>query len=418
MKHIVYQVLTRLWGKFGDWGEPAFQWLKALGVDYIWFAGIPRHASEEDFVKGHPGSPYAVSDWYDTNPYLADDPSHRMDEFKSLVKRCHAAGFKVITDFIPNHVAKNYKGDIPTYNFCDGDWTDTLKVDYSNAATVPAMMEVLRFWADAGVDGFRCDMVELVPVQALQDIISAIKGEYPELIFIGEVYNRNNYRTFLDNAGFNLLYDKSGMYDIVRGLTAGERSTREITWNWQFLGDSQDRMLNFLENHDEQRCASRFFAGSVERSIPAMAVSLLFNTAWYMIYFGEELGEDASESIDGRTSIFNWSRVKTIDCLKKNFSISPHPSIKSLLDLAKLPVFKNGEVYDLCWCNLESTGFNADKHFAFLRYDAQECRLVFCNFSDAPAMAEITIPEEMRQRCGCSSVLVDCKPWDATWYSI
>ena len=118
MKSVIYQVLPRLWGDgtFASWDERAFAYLHSLDVDFIWYTGIPRHASEEGFVKGDPGSPYAICDWYDVNPYLAVNPRSRIREFRDLVARTHANGFKCIVDFIPNHVACNYKGALALYD--------------------------------------------------------------------------------------------------------------------------------------------------------------------------------------------------------------------------------------------------------------------------------------------------------------
>ena len=122
MKKIIYQILPRLWGNgtMSCCDKATLDYLRSLGVDYVWYTGIPRHATGKDFVKGDPGCPYAVSDWLDVNPYLADDPAERMVEFSSLVERTHAAGLKVLIDYIPNHVARDYSGRIVHYDWCDG----------------------------------------------------------------------------------------------------------------------------------------------------------------------------------------------------------------------------------------------------------------------------------------------------------
>ena len=407
-KLIIYQVLTRLWrnGRFSAWDASAFNYVKSLGARYIWYTGIPRHASGKPFVKGDPGSPYAISDWYDVNPYLADKPSRRMAEFESLVKRTHAAGLKCIVDFIPNHVACDYSGDLPLYGWHDGDWSDTIKVDWTNPATPLEMTEILRFWASRGVDGFRCDMVELVPAEALGSVIAAVRSEFPGLLFVAEVYRHDNYDRYLD-AGFDLLYDKSGTYDILRGILAGERSARELTWNWQWLGGSQPRMLNFLENHDEQRLASPWFAGNPDKAWAAVAHSLLFNTASFMLYAGQEVGEDAAEGHEGRTSIFEWSRPAGLEAIDKYISSGRGldrgrrhvlSRYRELLALSARPAFASGGVWDLCYC--QPAPFDPDRHFAFVRWSAGSAYAVFCNFSCEEVSMTLRLPSELISASG------------------
>lgn len=405
-KHIIYQLLPRLWGegRFSSCDGQLMQYLHTLGVDYLWLTGIPRHSTGEPFVKGNPGSPYAVCDWYDVNPYLADDTDRRMEEFDRLLGRIHDAGLRCIVDFIPNHVGRNYSGDLAVHDYCDGDWTDTLKVDWSDPRTETEFLKVLRFWASRGVDGFRCDMVELVPSDALGRVVKAIKLEFPALVFVAEVYGRGNYRRYLEEAGMDLLYDKSGSYDILRGILAGNRSARELTWNWQSLGDIQPRMLNFLENHDEQRIASRWFAGSADAVWGALAFDMLFNDASFMLYAGQEVGEDASEGHEGRTSIFNWCRPEGLSALggyvQEGMVLTQARKdlltrYRELLALARQPVFMTGRCWDLCYCNLQAPGFDPDRHFAFVRFDDDCAWLVLCNMSAARASVVLNIPEDL-----------------------
>lgn len=424
MKHIVYQVLPRLWGngRFSAWNAASFRYLSSLGVDCIWFTGVPRHASGKPFVKGNPGCPYSISDWKDVNPYLADDPDNRMDEFEALVERCHKAGFKVLVDYIPNHVACDYEGDIRHFDYCDGDWTDTLKNDWSDPRTFEAMLDILSFWVSKGVDGFRCDMVELVPADALRGLIAALKSENPDLLFVAEVYGKENYPLYSETVGFDLLYDKSGMYDSLRAICCDGHTARSLTWNWQWLGPLQPRMINFLENHDEQRAASPEFLGSASRGYAALAASLLFNTASFLLYFGQEVGENAAEGCQGRTSIFNWCRPASIGRLVDSIESGKRlpkaeaevlRRYRELLGYAGIDAFSRGNVWDLCYCNYGSRGFDADRHFAFLRYDEGSAWLVVCNFSDIPAEMDIVIPAEVQPACACTGRAVCVDPWDA-----
>ena len=419
--------MPRLWGKgrFSDWGEAEFTYLRSLGVDYVWYTGVPRHATGKPFVKGDPGSPYAISDWYDVNPYLADDPSRRLEEFDALVARTHEAGLRVLIDYIPNHVAPDYQGAIRHFDWCDGDWTDTRKNDWSAPETRAEMLSILRYWAARGVDGFRCDMVELVPAEALRELIAAVKADFPALLFVAEVYQKDNYRRYLDEVGFDLLYDKSGLYDTLRAICCSGATARGITWNWQWLGNLQPRVLNFLENHDEQRLASPEFLGSATRGLAPLACSLLFNTAPYMLYFGQEVGENGIEGAAGRTSIFNWSDPPELRDLHASLhggkrlarqEASLLRRYRELLRFAKRPAFASGGTWDLTYCNESAPGYNPDRHFAFVRYNAREAWLVACNFSDAGASLQLTLPPQLRTLCPRlpDSVPATVPPWDAS----
>ncbi len=410
---IIYQLLPRLLGKgkFSELDGVFFDYLKSLSVTHLWLTGIPRHASGESFVKGDPGCPYSVCDYYDTNPYLADEPENRLEEFRAAVARAHEKGLRLIIDFVPNHVAVNYsdsRGGIPVLDRCDYDWTDTRKIDYSAEETWRKMLDIILFWASMGVDGFRCDMVELVGVDVFRRLFRSAREQYKELIFIGEAYDKNNYRSYIEEAGFDYLYDKSGMYDILRGLSADEGTARALTWNWQALGDLQSRMLNFLENHDEQRLASSAFAGSAASGMASLAVSALFSGTPFMLYFGQEAGEAARESGNGRTSIFDWAKPATIGRLSEGLYAvrrgeKSDPSrlllpaeretlarYRAVLSLAS--TVADATNYDLCYCSEGLSGFDADRHFAFLRSSAQGTWLVVCNFSRSDAEIPVYIP--------------------------
>ena len=454
MKNIIYQVLPRLWGngKFSSIDTGSFQYWKGLGVHYVWFNGLIRHASAssgEKVVKGEAGSPYAITDYYDVNPYMADVPERRMEEFEDLVRRTHEAGLKCIVDFVPNHVAREYKGTLgagddktvhwaPENDFfyypgnalqlpvnpkgyaempakASGncftaapgmnDWWETVKLNYCDfhTGTWDKMRDIVRFWAAKGVDGFRCDMVELVPPQFMQWLIKSIKAEFPEVIFIAEVYQKDKYRMYVEEVGFDYLYDKCGLYDVLRAVTCSGASAREISHNWQFLGDLQPHMLNFLENHDEQRVASDFFCGSAQAGYAALAVSALLNDAPFMLYFGQEMGErgmqqEGFSGLDGRTSIFDWCTVPAL----KNPDKAVLERYQEVLSLAGQPAFAEGRTFDLCYCQ-ESERFNPDRHFAWLRSDGQHTFLVVSNFGDT-ADITVRIPAEALDYLGIKAV--------------
>ena len=138
-KIVIYQIFTRLYGnknetrkqggtieengcgKLNDFTPAVLKRISQMGVSHIWYTGVIRHATMTDYtrygiprqhpavVKGRAGSPYAITDYYDVDPDLAVDVEKRMQEFEQLVERTHKAGMKVIIDFVPNHVARQYK---------------------------------------------------------------------------------------------------------------------------------------------------------------------------------------------------------------------------------------------------------------------------------------------------------------------
>lgn len=525
-KIIIYQVFTRLFGNdrtnckhngtkkgngcghFSDFTLKALQEIKNLGSTHIWYTGVIEHATQTNYeeagitpdhpaiVKGKAGSPYAIKDYYDIDPDLADKPKERMKEFENLVARTHKAGLKFIIDFVPNHVARQYKSDnkpldvkdlgeddnkqhafnqqnnfyyipdqlfypnfdlkqdapSPYYemparatgndNFSSSpnrnDWYETIKLNYGvdycggrqchfqpTPSTWLKMRDILLYWSSKGIDGFRCDMAEMVPVEFWGWVIPIVKEKYPDIIFIAEVYNPNEYRNYIYNGKFDYLYDKVGLYDTLRGVMCGYTSARQITACWQSVDDIKTHMLNFLENHDEQRIASDFFAKYPEKGKAGLIVSACMSTNPMMIYFGQELGErgmdeEGFSGLDGRTTIFDYWTVDTIRRWRNkgkfdnSLLTDKEKELKAyysqLLNLCnKETAIKNGEFYDLMYVNESSEHFNADKNYVFIRKSGKELILVIANFEDKDRNIGITLPKhlfdlfeikEQKQVCG------------------
>ena len=416
MKQIIYQALPRLWGKghFSDWTGKAFSYLKTLGVDYLWLTGVPRHESGTPFTKGCPGSPYAIIDWYDVNPYLADNENKRMHEFELLIKRAHLAGIKIMIDYIPNHVGRSYAGDLPCFDHCDGDWTDTRKVNWNDPSTVDKMVDILCFWANKGIDGFRCDMVELVSAEALGEVVRRTRSAFPGLVFVAETYIKENYRRYLSTSSIDILYDKSGSYDILRAISNGNCSATALTSNWQWQAEIQGAMLNFLENHDEQRLASRFWNHGRRYPWAELAFSVLFNEASFMLYYGQEWMDDAAETDNGRTSIYDFTSpsgvrraahfARTGKAIKLNDaadtdSLDCYRRYLELMQTAASPLMRQGSNWDLCYLQNDCK-WNRDNMFAFARYDGHGAAVVICNFSDSDTELSVRLPEELLKYTG------------------
>ena len=505
-KPVIYQMLPRLFanynascvpngsiirngcGKLNDIDRTVLKAISDLGATHIWYTGIIEHAHCSDYtsfgirrdnpivVKGQAGSPYAIKDYYDIDPDLAVSVPDRIAEFESLVRRTHREGMKVIIDFVPNHVARQYHSDaapstvkdfgedddntrffapdnnfyyIPRQKFvpaaditADGeeyvefpakasgndcftafpgkyDWYETVKlnygIDYGDLSThfdpIPdtwhKMLDILEYWTAKGIDGFRCDMAHMVPVEFWRWAIPRVKRHNPELIFIAEIYDVWLYRSYLD-AGFDYLYDKVNLYDTLRAIQTGNTSAAAITNCWQTVDGIAAKMLNFLENHDEQRFASSQYAGDASLAVPSLIVSSMLNTGAMMIYAGQELGEKAADAegysgLDGRTTIFDYWSVPTLrrwlnNGNPGNDNLTPQETAlrdtyRRILHLCNSEdAISSGAFFDLMYVNYETAGFNPHRQYAFLRRGKNATLLIAVNFDSTDARTVINIP--------------------------
>ena len=497
----IYQVFTRLFGNdkaacvpFGtkqengcgtlqDFTAKALEQIRALGCTHIWYTGIIEHASKTDYsafgipadnpdvVKGEAGSPYAIRDYYDVCPDLAVKVKDRMKEFEALVERTHRAGLKVIIDFVPNHVAREYESDAkpagvhdlgegdnpmmffdPKNNFyyitgqefapigvdlgsgkdayrefparatgndCytaspnRDDWYETVKLNYGidpwNGSThfspIPPtwtrMLDILLFWAGKGVDAFRCDMAHMVPVAFWHWAIGQVKAKYPEMVFIAEIYDVGLYHSYIYEGGFDYLYDKVTLYDTLRGILCNGWPASDLTRCWQTVEGIGDHMLNFLENHDEQRIASQQFCGEPWRALPALVVSATMSPCPFMVYAGQELGEPAADaegysSHDGRTTIFDYWSVPTLRRWHQGKPTADERKLRAMyrkiLHLCNSEkTLAQGAFFDLMYVNQDT--LDSNRQYAYLRHCDGEMTLVVANFGDEEVNTAIRIPQ-------------------------
>ncbi|MBQ8099048.1 MAG: alpha-amylase [Bacteroidaceae bacterium] len=514
---LIYQLLPRIFGndklptlphgdisqngcgKMNDITKTFLRKLKELGTTHVWYTGLLEHATTTDYsaygirkdhaavVKGKAGSPYAVKDYYDIDPDLASSPEKRLKEFGALVERTHAVGLRMVMDFVPNHVARQYCSDakpsgvkdfgaddnplqafspqnnfyyIPgeplrgqfnmtateqapyrefpakaTGNDCftpcptQHDWYETVKLNYGidyggghqeRFTPIPdtwhKMLHILLHWCAMGVDGFRCDMAEMVPCAFWNWAIAQVRDQFPDVIFIGEVYQPSRYREYLHHGRFDYLYDKVGLYDTLRAVMREERPASDLSECWKQVGDIQGHMLNFLENHDEQRIASDFFAGKMEKGRPALIVASCMNVNPFMLYFGQELGErgmnaEGYSGLDGRTSIFDYCALPLISEWRNGGKYTleklsaPNRELytyyKKVLRLSQTErTLTEGRFFDLMYVNPLSPIFDAQHLYAFIRQAGNEAIFVIANFSDQDQEAQLTIPGHALQFLG------------------
>ena len=539
-KEVVYQVFTRLFGntnttnkpwgtieengvgKFNDFTAKALKEIKDLGVTHIWFTGVPHHGvirdyttfgisnDDPDVVKGRAGSPYAVKDYYNVNPDLAENVKHRLEEFQDLIKRTHEAGLKVIIDIVPNHVARNYKSiskpegikdfgedddtsviyhvnnnfyynpnemfKVPVWKngysplgnekhpLEDGefpempakwtgngsrlsqpdmnDWYETVKINYGISPegkkdfdelpegfenenyekhfnfwkdkTVPnswiKFRDIALYWLEMGVDGFRYDMAEMVPVEFWSFMNSSVKMKNADAFLLAEVYNPALYRDYIKKGKMDYLYDKVQLYDTIKSVMQGKGKTDYIPPILDDLKDIEHHMLHFLENHDEQRLASPEFAGNAEKGKPAMVVSATSTTAPTMIYFGQEVGEDGSENTgfgsSTRTSIFDyvgvpahqrWVNNKQFDGGQlTNEEKNLRDFYKRLLNFTISSSALVGDYQDIHLYNREHTEGYSAKVLSFVRWSDDEKLIIVSNFDNKKSYGfELKIPKHV-----------------------
>lgn len=519
-KIMIYQLLPRLFGnqqqqnipygtieqngvgKFNDISDKALDGIKELGTNYVWYTGVISHATLTDYsaaglpannanvVKGRAGSPYAVRDYYDIDPDLAVNVNNRLAEFEALVARTHKKDMKVLIDFVPNHVARQYQskmkpagvkdfgeGDDTSKAFSAGndyyyvpgkdfvvpaphsdqqtplsvltqqvytespakatgnnvfsekpsvdDWYETIKLNYGvdvqqNSAhhftPVPAvwtkMKDILIFWTQKGVDGFRCDMAEMVPLEFWAWVIPEVKKVNPDLIFVGEAYDPATYKSFLTTGKFDYLYDKVGLYDGLKKLIRSEdqADVNDIRKVWQVESAGfGDQMLRFLENHDEERIASAGFAGRAELALPAMVVSATLSGGPVMTYFGQEVGEPGAGAEgfggeDSRTTIFDywgvpehqkWANKGAYDGgkLGEEQKALRNYYVKLLQLAGSSAAIAEGELWEI------PVGGNMNKRmYGFVRYTANQRFLILANFDRHYRMeSQVQIPASILQ---------------------
>lgn len=313
--------------------------------------------------------------------------------------------------------------------FCGrNDWYETVKLNYGkdygdwseHFQPVPdtwlKMLHILRYWCSKGVDGFRCDMVFMVPQPFWHWVIPQVKKDYPDTIFIGEIYDIGLYRPFLDYCHFDYLYDKVNLYDTLVGIQKSNYSAAQLTGCWQTVEGIGDSMLNFLENHDEVRFGSRAYAGDPTLVVPSLVVSSMIGRGPFMIYYGQELGESATvnEGFAGyndRTTIFDYWSYPSMrawynggKCDGKHLTAQQRwlrETYRRILRLCnESEAIREGGFFDLMYVNLRNERFNPHRHFVFLRHTADEVLLIVANFSDHDAPLSVNIPREAIEACG------------------
>lgn len=523
MRPVIYQLFVRHFSNFTSGGEPwgsreqngcgsfngitdaALEQIARMGVTHLWFTGVLRHATRtahpglpadpDCIVKGIAGSPYAVTDYFDVDPDLAEDETRRREEFAALLQRCRRWGMVPVIDFVPNHVSRNYASTVrPESSFGayddthvffardnafyylapqhsglemklpDGvfapehgqgrvtgnnviswtpgayDWYETVKLNYGSdythgthaADALPSLLapeyaiprtwqlmnEVLAYWQDMGVGGFRCDMAHMVPLPFWRWVIAHARLRDSSTFFMAEGYDDHlklvdgPVHEALLSVGFNGVYDGVS-YEALRQIYEGGAWANDL----DRLHNSELPMawggVRYIENHDEPRMASPLYWGGVgERVIQAAMVAQYGSTCGpVLVYNGQEAGERAEGpggygGDNGRTSIFDYTNLPRLQHWSNGgrydgAHLTPEEKelrcfTGRLLTLLQHPALAKGGFYGLNWANRETPDFgrregdavSGHSLYAFLRHyrKAKSTLLILCNLDPTKAV--------------------------------
>ena len=538
MRPVIYQLFVRHFSNFSTgaipWGsreqngcgtfnavtDAALESIARMGVTHLWLTGVLRHATRSEYdglpadpaciVKGLAGSPYAVTDYFDVDPDLAECVEARRAEFAALLRRCRRWGMVPVIDFVPNHVSRQYRSRVrpeSTFGAYDNaevffardnafyylephrtdmpmtmpdgeyapergigrvtgnnvaswtpgayDWYETVKLNYgtdyrhgaSAAAALPSLLapeyalprtwqlmnEVLAYWQDMGVGGFRCDMAHMIPLPFWRWIIAHARLRDCSAFFMAEGYDDHLklvegpvHRALLE-AGFDGVYDGVS-YEALRkiyegGSWANDLDTLHLPQNPLFY-----KGVRYVENHDEPRLAAPQYWGGVGGLVSRAVMVAQYCTTCgpVLVYNGQEAGERADGpggygGDNGRTSIFdytslphfqNWTNGGLFDGARMTPGQQKLRAFTArLLTLLQHPALSRGEFYGLNWANRDTPGYGrlpgdhvSGHHlYAFLRYNrkAKSAILVVCNFSATQAVeTHLHIPAHARAWAG------------------
>ncbi|GAA0361483.1 alpha-amylase family protein [Bowmanella denitrificans] len=266
--------------------------------------------------------------------------------------------------------------------------------------------DIALYWTKKGVDGFRYDMAQMVPVEFWSYLNCSVKAANPDALLLSEIYIPEQYRNYIRLGKMDYLYDKVGTYDALRAVIEGKSGTEHLPQLFNNMADIHSHLLMFLENHDEQRIASPEFAGDPRKAMPAMVVSSLVAAGANLLYFGQEVGEpgagDAGFGQASRTTIFDYwgvpahqrwmndgkfdgGQLSTQEKALRDF-------YTRLLNLAAHQPALRGEFADLHQANSQSPGYD-NQLYSFARFSKEQALLVIANFdAQQGRQVQFTIP--------------------------
>lgn len=270
--------------------------LRSIGVDAIWL--MPIYPIGVEGRKGSLGSYYSIRDYKGVNSEFGTE-----DDLRAFISAAHAMGIKVLLDWVANHTARDarwiteraadwYERDEQGVAKVPWDWTDTAKLNYANHDVWRGQIDAMRYWVEEfGVDGFRCDMAMLVPIEFWQEVSEELHRIKDDIFMLAEAEEDN-----LFDRAFNMSYQWN-VHHIMVDIAKGARRVwdlRNAIHSERARYPREAMRMSFTSNHDENSWSgseqSRFGAALEVMT----ALTFLMPSTMPLIYTGQEVGYDHS----------------------------------------------------------------------------------------------------------------------------
>lgn len=279
--------------------------LRSIGVDAIWL--MPIYPIGEEDRKGSLGSYYSIRDYKGVNPEFGSEA-----DLRDFITKAHALGIKILFDWVANHTARDarwiserpvdwYERDQEGRAKVPWDWSDTAKLNYANREVWRGQIDAMRYWVEQfGIDGFRCDMAMLVPIEFWQEASAELHAIKSDIFMLAEAEEDN-----LFEGAFNMSYQWN-IHHIMCDIAKGARRVWDLRNAMHAERQRYPReamRLSFTSNHDENS-----WSGSEQsrfgRALEVMtAMTFLMPSTMPLIYTGQEVGYDHSFAFFDRDPI-------------------------------------------------------------------------------------------------------------------
>lgn len=380
---IIYEIYPRSFSAAGNFAgiEKRLPELKQLGVTTLWL--MPIHPVGKEKRKGTLGSPYSIQDYYGINPEFGT-----LEDFQRLVRSTHAQGMKIVIDLVANHTSWDSRmfREHPEWftkdssgNFVPpvADWSDVVDLNYDSKEMRRYMIEMMKYWVrDIGLDGFRCDVAEMVPTDFWNDARAALDSIKPVLMLAEGQYPEHHLKAFDVTYAWNF-------YGIIGPVVNGEKTVAEFDTVLSREAAAYPKgslRLRFSSNHDE----NAWDKPDVEKfgAEGAKLAAVLTNTfpGVPLLYNGQEAGNDIKLGLFEKFDI-DWSKGKAYrQFYTKLYSIRKNHSALSTGEFIRVRNDRPERVY------------------SFLRADGKSTLLTVLNFADEAQHVRIELPETMRSK--------------------